>query len=326
MLTTYIKKLFTKESPDKQNPRIKQITALQLEVTNCCNLKCSICCRDLRESSMELRSLSYGDFEGIFNKILSRFNISEFNPQGLGEPFLCADILKILTLVKSKQITAWLVTNGTLINDSIASGLVEIGVDKIRISVDSADPGLYAKIKPDSKLEDVIGNISRLNFHKKRLKKDYPRLAFNSVVLRSTLGGLADLIGLAAGLGVGEVTLIPLVLFSKGMSVEDEQVDFYGDDFKRRFEDLKKIAQNKGVELNLGISMETKEVKYCHHGIYVDVAGGVSPCCNISSFKFGNAYRDDMQRIAGKYSDFRKWLDKQRNITCKECNGILDKS
>ncbi len=324
MFNTYIQKLLKKKYPDKQNHLLRQINALQLEVTNCCNLKCSICCRDLRESSLELRSLSFGDFEGIFNKISSFLNIFEFNPQGLGEPFLCADILKILSLVKSKQITTWLVTNGTLINDSIARGLVEIGVDKIRISVDSADPGLYAKIKPDSRLEEVIGNISRLNFYKERLKMDYPRLAFNSVVLRSTVVGLVDLIELASSLEVGEVTLIPLVLFSNEMSVKDDQVDFYGDDFKNRFEDLKILAQHKGVELNLGISLETKEVKYCHHGIYVDAAGGVYPCCNIASFKFGNAYRDDIQRIASRYLDFRKWLDKQ-NIPCKECNRILDK-
>jgi MoaA/NifB/PqqE/SkfB family radical SAM enzyme len=323
MFNTYIQKLLIKKSPDKQNHLLGQINALQLEVTNCCNLKCSICSRDLRESSLELRSLSFGDFERIFSKVFSFLNISEFNPQGLGEPFLCADILKILSLVKSKQVTTWLVTNGTLINDSIARGLVEVGVDKIRISVDSADPGLYAKIKTDSRLEEVISNISRLNFYKKRLKMDYPRLAFNSVVLRSTLAGLVDLIELASSLEVGEVTLIPLVLFSKGMSVEDEQVDFYGDDFKNRFEDLKILAQHRGVELNLGISLETKEVKYCHRGIYVDVAGGVYPCCNISSFKFGNAYRDDMKRIASRYLDFRKWLDKQ-NIPCKECSRILD--
>ena len=171
MLNTYIKKLL-KKRPDKQNHLLRQIKALQLEVTNCCNLKCSICSRDLRESSLDLRSLSFGDFESVFNKLCSFLDISEFNPQGLGEPFLCVDILKILSLVKSKQITTWLVTNGTLINDSIARGLVEIGVDKIRISVDSADPALYAKIKPDSRLEEIINNIRRLSFYKKSLKKD----------------------------------------------------------------------------------------------------------------------------------------------------------
>lgn len=323
MLNFYIRKLFTKEDLDKQNRLLGQVDTLQFEVTNRCNLKCSICCRDLREGSLELRSLSFIDFEKIFNKVSSIFNIKEFNPQGLGEPLLCADILKILSLVKSKQITTWLVTNGTLIDDSLAKGLIEAGVDKIRISVDSADAELYAKIKPDSRLEKVINNISHLNFYKEKLKINNPRLAFNSVVLKSTLVGLEDLINLASRLNVNEVTLIPLVIFSKGMSVEREQVDFYDNDFRSRFEGLKILARQKGVELNLGISLETKEVKYCHRGIYIDASGGVFPCCNISSLKFGNAYRDDMKRMARRYLDFRKWLD-SKQITCKQCNKMID--
>jgi len=323
MLNSHIRNLFIKKGVNEQDRLLRQVNLLQFEVTNLCNLKCSICCRDLREGSLELRSLTFADFEKIFSKVSSLFNIKEFNPQGLGEPFLCADILKILSLVKSRQITTWLVTNGTLINDLIAKGLVEAGVDKIRVSVDSADAGLYAKIKPGSILEEVINNISRLNFYKEKLKLNNPRLAFNSVVLKSTIAGLEDLINLASRLNVDEVTLIPLVIFSKGMSIESEQVDFYDDDFRNRFEGLKILARQKGVELNLGISLETKEVKYCHRGIYIDASGSIYPCCNISSLKFGNAYRDDMKRIARRYLDFRKWLD-SKQVTCKQCNKMID--
>jgi MoaA/NifB/PqqE/SkfB family radical SAM enzyme len=323
MLSPYFKKLFTKKDFDRKNYLLEQINMLQFEVTNYCNLKCSICCRDLRENSLDLHSLSFTDFEKIFSKITSLFKIKEFNPQGLGEPFLCADILKILAMVKSRRITTWLVTNGTLINDLISKGLVEIGVDKLRVSIDSADEGLYVKIKPNSRLEEVINNISRINFYKEKLRMDNPRLAFNSVVLKSTIAGLDELINLASRLKVDEVTLIPLVLFSKGMSVEREQVDFYGEDFKNKFEDLKILATHKGVELNLGISLETKEVKYCHRGIYIDASGSIYPCCNISSLKFGNAYRDDMERIASRYLDFRKWLD-SKQVTCKLCNQMID--
>jgi len=270
-----------------------------------------------------LRSLSFADFEKILSKVTSFLNIKELNPQGLGEPFLCADILKILSLAKSRQITTWLVTNGTLIDDLTANGLVEAWVDKIRVSIDSADSGLYAKIKPGSNLEDVISNISRINFYKKKLKIDRPNLAFNSVVLKSTVEGLEDLVNLASRLKVEEVTLISLVIFSKGMSIDQEQVDFYSADFKSRFEGLKIIGRDRGVEVNLGISLETKEVKYCNRGIYIDVSGDVYPCCNISTLKFGNAYRDDMKHMAKRYLDFRKWLD-SKQVTCKQCNRMID--
>ena len=78
MLNTFIRKLFIKKDLDKKNHLLGQINTLQFEVTNRCNLKCSICCRDLRESSLKLRSLSFTDFEKIFNKISTFLNIKEF--------------------------------------------------------------------------------------------------------------------------------------------------------------------------------------------------------------------------------------------------------
>ena len=217
----------------------------------------------------------------------------------------------------------WFVTNGTLIDDLAAKRLVEIGVDKIRISIDSADPQLYAKIKSGSALKQVIANISKLNFYKDRFKKDSPRIAFNSVVLKDTFSGLEDLVKLAKNMRAEEITLIPLVNFSKGMATEEQQIDFYDKSFQQRFEILRNKAEEQKIELNLGVSLETKEIKYCHSGIYINVKGVVFPCCNISCVNFGNIYYDDIKQIVDNYLKFQKWLaDKQ--IICKECNKILD--
>jgi len=314
---------FIRKISEKNDKILRGISRLQIEVTNNCNLSCRICWRTLRNESVPAKNLTFACFKKAIDNIASFFDIRELNTQGLGEPFMCPDILAILKYAKSKGLAVWLVTNGTLVNDDIARGLVEIGVDKIRFSVDTADGGRYAAIKSGSSLDVVSRNIFRINLVKDKTDKNNPIIAFNSVVLKSTLEGGEGLIEMAANLKVSEITLIPLVLFSGGLAVSEEQVDFYGDGFNNRFKILKDRAARVDIELNLGISLESREDKFCHSGFYVDVDGFVHPCCSISLKNFGSVYSGDMRGIAEKYLSFRSWLD-NKMISCKECNKILD--
>jgi MoaA/NifB/PqqE/SkfB family radical SAM enzyme len=304
--------------------RLKQISTLQIEITNDCNLACSICWRALRGHSLSVKNLSFETFKKILDKMTCFFPVREVNVQGLGEPLLCPDVTPILAYAKSKNMATWFVTNGTSLDEPTAKKLVEIGIDKIRFSVDSSDPEVYARIKKGSSLEKVVRNIQELNECKKRSGKSYPVIALNSVVMRQTWKGLGDLVRLAAALGAEDLALIPLVNFSKGLSVEEEQVDFYGEAFRERFLALKKQAREAGVDVNLGISMETRATHFCRYGFYIDVDGGVHPCCNITRFSFGNILRQDPRLVARRYLHFRKRQD-TRPLTCKECNKILDR-
>lgn len=310
--------------PKKNNDILDRVSTLQFEITNNCNLNCSICWKALREQGVPVKSISFDKFRIIMDKMLSIFPIREVNTQGLGEPMLCPDVLEILDCVKSKGLTAWFVTNGTLIDGRIAKKLVEIGVDKIRFSLDSADSEVYAAIKCGSSLEKIVQNIEKINHYKSQLHKKVPALAFNSVVLRKNFPTIGKLIELGRTVQAQEITLIPLVNFEKGLAVAQEQVSFYNDSFNAKFDALKKEAAADGIDLNLGISLESKETRFCNLGFYIDADCCVHPCCSISLFNFGNIYKQDVRVIVRNYLRFRKWLD-GKVMSCKECNRILDK-
>lgn len=318
-----IGKFFINRLSGRNKKVLKGISKIQFEVTNDCNLSCRICWRALRDEAVLVKNVSFDKFKLAIDKILNVFDIRELNTQGLGEPFLCPDILPILKYVKSEGLSVWLVTNGTLIDDHIAEKLVEIAVDKIRFSVDSADDRLYAAIKSGSSLDKITQNISKINTSKVKLNRKLPVIAFNSVVIKGALCGADKLIEMAASLSVKEISLIPLVVFSKSLAVKDEQVDFYDAGFNDRVRLLKELASQAGIELNLGISLESREDKFCHSGFYIDVDGLVHPCCNVSCRKFGNIYKENISSIVSEYLRFRKWLDGKR-LSCKECNKVLD--
>ena len=267
----------------KKSDVLRDISQLQFEVTNRCNLKCSICWRALREedSSFVARDISIEKFKLALDKFLQEFSIKEVNTQGLGEPLLCPDICKILQYVKAKSLIVWFVSNGVSIDDLMARELVEIGVDKIRISVDTADPDLYSQIKCGSSLTEICKNIALINSYKRKLKKEKPDISFNSVLLKEAVDNMDRLLVMAHNLNVKEVTFIPLVNFLKGKAVADNQVDLSSQDFNMKYSLLKARAQTLDIDLNIGISLETKDSRYCNYGFYVDVDGFVHPCCNI---------------------------------------------
>lgn len=315
--------LFIRRVSDIDDKFLKGISRVQIEVTNNCNLNCRICWRALRDELAPVRNMAFSAFKKAMDNLMGIFDIRELNTQGLGEPFMCPDILDILKYAKSIGLSTWLVTNGTLLDEHMAETLVEIGVDKLRFSVDSADSRIYSAIKSGSNIAVVARNISRINLFKDKLGRKNPAVSFNSVVMKSAFEGLEELIEMADKLKVGEVTLIPLVLFSRGLAVKDEQVDFYDGEFNDRARLLKELASQADIELNLGTSLESRGDKFCHSGFYIDVDGFIHPCCNISSRNFGNAYGADARSIAAEYLSFRRWLDNKK-ISCKECNMILD--
>lgn len=299
-----------------------QVKEAQFEITNRCNLSCSICWRSLGPDNVQANDMSIFQFEEAIEKLLKIFPIENINTQGLGEPLMCPDFLKILKTAKSRKLGVWFVTNGTLIDEPIAEQLINLGVDKIRISVDSADPSIYSGIKIGSSLDILKRNILLLSSMKKG-RSVRPLIAFNTVVLNKNISGLNSLVFLAKECGVEEITLIPMVVFSKGQSVVSQRVDFESAEFKKVFDELRHIAESELVELNLGVSMETKNRKFCHSGLYIDVLGNVRPCCNISRISFGNVYSDKADSIKKKYTGFRKQYQ-DINLDCIECNKALD--
>jgi MoaA/NifB/PqqE/SkfB family radical SAM enzyme len=62
---------------------------------------------------------------------------------GEGEPFLHPRVLDLIEMCKSSGFEVFVVTNGTLINASMANRLVELGVDRLQISLWTSDPEDY---------------------------------------------------------------------------------------------------------------------------------------------------------------------------------------
>ncbi len=78
---------------------------------------------------------------------------------GLGEPLLHPDIVEMVALAEELGARTELITNGLLLDQEMAEGLVQAGLDTLVISVDGASPEAHAGIRAGADLRLVQQNV-----------------------------------------------------------------------------------------------------------------------------------------------------------------------
>jgi pyruvate-formate lyase-activating enzyme len=133
---------------------------IDLFAVDVCNLKCPMCPRQ-----SYIPGKGYMDFN-LVKKILDQaadYGLYAFNFGGLGEPTLHPDFFKIIRYAKEKGVIDVNVhTNGTRLDHDFNRQLIESGLDRIIISLDSAVKESYEKIRVGAKFEKVYEGVEDL--------------------------------------------------------------------------------------------------------------------------------------------------------------------
>jgi len=157
--------------------RSPRLTTVNLEVTNHCNLKCSICPVN---RGMKRRK-GYMQWS-LFRKIIDE------NPQiefllafQWGEPLLHKDIFRMIRYAHDRGIRTMITSNGTLLNDEVNRRIIESGLTRITFSVDGVGP-THTKIR-NYPYEKLKKNILRLKEMKERAG-GYPKIDVSMTVCK----------------------------------------------------------------------------------------------------------------------------------------------
>ena len=177
-----------------------------LEPTNACNLACSTCVRhawDEPEGFME-----WTTFEAVVDGLTTARAARPADQappaiafMGLGEPLLHPRFLDMVRLVKERGLRAEVTTNALLLDDQLAAGLLEAGLDQLVVSIDGASAEAFGRVRSGASLERVVENVRRL--HDQRGPNYGPgmRIGVEFVAMRSNVAELPGLSRLAARLG-----------------------------------------------------------------------------------------------------------------------------
>ncbi|MBI3263005.1 MAG: radical SAM protein [Acidobacteria bacterium] len=152
---------------------------VQIEGTNICNAKCVFCPRDDMDRKQGVMDMA------LFRKIVDEcaaLGIRHVRLHNYGEPFIDRQLVEKTRYAKQRGIPeVGMISNGSLITEDAARGVIEAGLDAINISVDAAGREVFESTRIGLKYDKVIGNIERLVRIRAELGRKRPKLILSFV-------------------------------------------------------------------------------------------------------------------------------------------------
>lgn len=259
------------------------LSKVYLELTNRCNLSCSICFRRVWDESP--RDMSAELFERLAADLLGMGTVKSVVLGGMGEP-TCAPLLaRALAMLARYHLT--LTTNGLDIDDALLAAVVS-SVDQLVISMDGLHER-FASIR-GAELQRVLETIARLNQLKAKHAASRPQLALQLVISRDSIDDIFNLVDLAGRLNVQVLMVSNLIPQTPENAPKILYSRYENRDMALLFRKLVSYAGRKGVSLQLP-HYQLKTERRCSFvdagATLVGADGEVFPC-----YRFSHSYRE----------------------------------
>jgi tungsten cofactor oxidoreducase radical SAM maturase len=198
-------------------PRLPDLRKLYIEPTTVCNLNCRTCVRNVWEDPQAHMEMDL--YNQIVEQTASMPELQRVVFCGFGEPLAHPHILDMVRLVRDRGLAVTVGSNGLLLDRAMARELVELGVDRLVVSLDGVKPETYEGVR-GAALARVLDNIRGLNEVKDSLASLSPALGLEFVALQSNIAELPHLTGLALRLGAARVLVSNVLAYTDEMRSE----------------------------------------------------------------------------------------------------------
>ncbi|MBI4947482.1 MAG: radical SAM protein [Bacteroidetes bacterium] len=307
---------------------------LQIELASFCNLKCSFCV--LSEIKREKKLMPLDDFKKIIDESGARY----IQLSGVGETFLHPDCIEMLKYAKSKTQFVKVTTNGLVITEEMAKGIVDSGLDMLDVSIDTTDENLYKEIR-GAKLEKVLGNIKTV-FNYRNQKKSNLKIRAKNVYNEKNIYNLPKDIEKLDSLPFDEALFLWIADLYEGSTHSTVKKEYIGV-LNEAIDVAKKIRRPdlvKNVKILIDI-VWTKSVpvekRVCYEPLYapyITVDGDLIPCCtsamwvlqnekNMLQMTMGNVIKNHFMEVWKSVHAInvrKKVLAERQNFAlCKDC-------
>ena len=161
----------------ERSPILPEI--VQIESTNMCNAKCVFCPRDEMHRVQGVMSFD------LFRKVVdecAELGITHVRMHNYGEAFMDRRLVEKIAYAKQKGIReVGMISNGSLITESVAREMIEAGLDAINISVDAGGREVFESTRLGLNYDKVIANIERIVRLRAELGRRRPKLILSFV-------------------------------------------------------------------------------------------------------------------------------------------------
>ena len=133
---------------------------VRIETTNACNARCTICPHTALKRPV--RRMDGALYTSIVDQCAAG-GCREVHLHNFGEPLLDKQLEERVRYAKQRGIAkVKIFSNGSLLSAERARGLIDAGLDEIKVSFDGATREEFEAIRRPLKFDEVVENISRL--------------------------------------------------------------------------------------------------------------------------------------------------------------------
>jgi MoaA/NifB/PqqE/SkfB family radical SAM enzyme len=113
-----------------------------------------------------------------------------------------------------------MVTNGTLLNEKRAKGLIAAGLDVLWVSIDGATPENFADIRLGAYLPQILDNVRQFRRLRRPAHHPVPEIGIAFVAMKRNIADLPELLALGKRLGATRFSVSNLLPHSAEMKDE----------------------------------------------------------------------------------------------------------
>lgn len=304
-------------------------STVMLELTNRCNLRCTICPREFEYGNrMDKGNMDVQQAKIIVDELWPY--LDSIGLTGMGETFLFDDLEEIVNYIKAKNsgIIISLSTNGVVPNFIEKAKRIVDKVDTIQISIDGVGD-TYNTIRKGSSFELLSNNIKELA---KRCKNMQTTLMLNMVVTMENHTDMASLVKFASMVGAQYVdfTLLNLAAVT---NLDVSYYQFYQEyEFKNSLRELEKAIQKHPevsvTSKNFATQNNFKACPFPWTHFYITWDAYMVPCCAKpfpKEMNFGNVRGRKVIDVLNstQYQNFRKmWFKNKAPNFCEKCHFL----
>lgn len=274
----------TREIVRRTAPRARRDlpVAVQVEVSNVCNLRCDYCV--LHGSTLGTKVMDTERFRGLLPEIS---NCSRIDLSGLAEPLMNRHFVEMLQDVRAAAPSAHIAinTNATLLDEPMSASLVTSGLDELVFSLDGVDPECVDDVRRGGSLDTVLHNVRTLGETKRRAGSARPAVNAMVVLQTSNVHQLPDIVRLAAELGCAGLSVNGIEPYRTELVDHALWLDpAWHEGLERTLAEAGAVAESLGVELRLP-SMAPQAPLCPQISRPIVLAGGEVVPCSVLAYK-----------------------------------------
>ena len=122
--------------------------------------------------------------------------------------------------IKALGATVELITNGTLLDEGMSRGLIDVGLDRLWVSLDGARPESYTDVRLGATLPQVIANLARFRDLRVPTHLPTPEIGIAFVAMRRNIADLPALLRLGRQLGAMHFLVTNILPYTREMQGE----------------------------------------------------------------------------------------------------------